>query len=616
MDDQHHPVLVTENSSGLLTLLSACGSEMIFNLFRSPAFTRPGSLITYTDLLFLFTAFDLRIMPQINLSVNKSVGRIGNPSHLRDNGYVNTSARTLDTLPQAGDSRIVNAASLRLNLPQPAKKFYRHGWQSWSLTAWTDLTPLPVQRPTLLHPMQIDPVYAFESSPHGSWVAAMEFAEDDILLLGALGLDAHVFLRGEQLEGKYDAGAGEWLVVRGGEQAVFAKYATELCKRLGQKSDRPAPRVWCSWYSLYTAIEERLLHSIFDRLGDLPFDVLQVDDGWQVSIGDWQANSKFPSGMHGLAEKIKSTGRQAGLWLAPLIAVESSRLFREHPEWFLRDVRGKFVSAGFNWGERLFALDTTHPAARGWLATLMKQVRAWGFDYLKLDFLYAGALPGKRYVDTPREVAYRQGLEVLRDAMGADAYFLTCGTPILPSLGLCDAIRIGADVSGKWEDPRDAVLLYNPTTPGTRNAVRNTVNRLWLQPLAATDPDVAYFVEKENSLSPEHKRLLQDLALVCNFKATSDLPQWMSSADRTSLREFLNASPAVKRLNRAEFQIDGRSVDFSPALSLPMPPTGLTKVQGALVGWLGNQSLALKMLKKMDDASLRRKVERLADVVP
>jgi len=524
-----------------------------------------------------------------------------------------TQPLQLDSLPPTGDSQLVSASSLRLSLPQLPRKFYRHGWQSWSLAAWTDLTPLPVQRPTLLHPMQLDPVYAYETSPHSSWVAALEFAEGDILLLGALGLDAHVTLRENQLEGKYDTSEGEWFIARGNEETVFAKYADELGKRLGQKSDRPTPRVWCSWYSLYTAINETTLYSVFDKLVDLPFDVLQVDDGWQLSIGDWEANAKFPEGMNAMAEKIKSTGRKAGLWLAPLIALETSRLFREHPDWFLRDERGKFVSAGFNWGERVYALDTTHPLVLEWLTALMKKVRGWGFDYLKLDFLYAGALPGKRHVDIPREAAYRHGLKVMREAMGADAYFLTCGAPILPSLGLCDAIRVGTDVSGKWEDPRDAILLYNPTTPGTRNAIRNTVNRLWLQPLVATDPDVAYFVEKENTLSPEHKKLLQDLALVSNFKATSDLPQWMSPAECESLREFLNASPKVKRLSRSTFQLDDRLVDFSSALALPNPPSGWTKLQAALIGWLGNQSLALKMLKQLDELSFKQKIRNLKE---
>ena len=231
----------------------------------------------------------------------------------------------------------------------------------------------------------------------------------------------------------------EWFIAFGQENVCFEEYAEQLGNRLGRIKKNDAPRVWCSWYSLYHAIDEPVLHKIFDEFGDLPFDVLQVDDGWQVDIGDWEANQKFPSGMNALAEKIKSTGRRAGLWLAPLIATKSSKLFREHKDWFLRDERGRFVSAGFNWGHPLYALDTTHPDVSSWLVALMKQVRAWGFDYLKLDFLYAGALKGKRYKDMPREAAYRESLRLMREAMGADAFFLTCGTPILPAIGLCDA---------------------------------------------------------------------------------------------------------------------------------------------------------------------------------
>ena len=78
--------------------------------------------------------------------------------------------------------------------------------------------------------------------------------------------------------------------------------------------------------------------------------MLQVDDGWQQSIGDWEANGKFPAGMQTLAQRIKSTGRRAGLWLAPLIAVKSSKLFREHKDWFLRDERGRLGIRGLQLG--------------------------------------------------------------------------------------------------------------------------------------------------------------------------------------------------------------------------------------------------------------------------
>jgi alpha-galactosidase len=517
----------------------------------------------------------------------------------------------LDDLREGSDCILPNASRVTLGLPRPPRKYYRHGWQSWSLAAWTDLSPLPVQKPAIFHPLQIDPLYAYEKRPHGSWVGAVEFEDGKILLLGALGTDAHVRLKDDQLEGWYESGEGEWFIGIGSERETFSGYAQALGTRFGFVTPKPAPRVWCSWYSLYTAIDEPILHRVFDELGDLPFDVLQVDDGWQVKTGDWEANKKFPSGMTALADRIKSTGCKAGLWLAPLIATQSSRLFREHPDWFLKDEKRKFVSAGFNWGEYLYALDTTHPATLDWLAALMKQVRAWGFDYLKLDFLYAGALPGKRHIETSREAAYRNGLKVLREAMGADAFFLTCGAPILPSLGLCDALRVGPDVAGDWEVHRDAVLLQNPTTPGTRNGLRASVGRLWLAPLVKPDPDVAYFTAQGNTMTAEQKQLLQDLALVCNFKAASDLPQWMTPSERESLRSFLTATPRVKRLDRAAFQLDSRRVDFSSALPLPGQAEGAEKLWAEFLGWLGSQTVALKILKVNDDRALKRRRESL-----
>ena len=263
--------------------------------------------------------------------------------------------------------------------------------------------------------------------------------------------------------------------------------------------------------------------------------------------------------------------------------------------------------AGFNWGERLFALDTTHPDVAAWLVALMKQVRAWGFDYIKLDFLYGGALKGKRFKDIPREAAYRACLQLLREAMGADAFFLTCGTPILPVIGLCDAVRIGPDVANHWERFHDAYLLYNPTIPGTRNAIRTVIHRLWLKPLLHIDPDVTYFESKGNSLTQEHRTLLKYLACICNFKATSDLPQWMTSAEHDELRSFLGAKPTVIRTGRYNFQVDGRTVDYTSAVELPEVPEGLIALWGRLIGWLGSRYSILRMYKVLILGRLRKR---------
>ncbi|MBI2331014.1 MAG: hypothetical protein HYU84_02365 [Chloroflexi bacterium] len=137
------------------------------------------------------------------------------------------------------------------------------------------------------------------------------------------------------------------------------------------------------------------------------------------------------------------------------------------------------------------------------------------------------------------------------------------------------------------------------------------VHRLWLKSLIHIDPDVEYFESKENSLEEEHKQQLQDLALICDFKATSDLPQWMTPQERGQVRAFLLAAPAVTQLSRYVYQLDNRVVDFSSAVALPPKSQGLTALWGEFLGWLGNWKLVLRIIKMLDDRALRGRVSRI-----
>jgi alpha-galactosidase len=272
----------------------------------------------------------------------------------------------------------------------------------------------------------------------------------------------------------------------------------------------------------------------------------------------------------------------------------NSRLFREHPDWLLQNFNGTPFSAGYEWGGETFALDATHPGAAAWLDSVIRTaVNDWGFDYLKLDFLYGGGLPGKRHVDMPREAAYRHALQVMRRAAG-DAYLLVCGSPIVPSLGLCDAIRVGPDVNNAWDSRLYSYLLYNQTTPGVKNGTRTSVNRLWLKPLVHVDPDVAYFHESKN-LTAEQRQLFQDLTEVCGFKATSDLPSAWTEAERAKVRTWLETPQAATRTGRYTFTVGGRPVDFTPAMDLPPRPAGFALIERAVVSWLGDQYWILRL---------------------
>jgi alpha-galactosidase len=135
---------------------------------------------------------------------------------------------------------------------------------------------------------------------------------------------------------------------------------------------------------------------------------------------------------------VRASGRRPGAWLAPFVVGADTPLAREHPDWLVGP-------AGRNWGQQLVGLDLTHPGVRELLADALHRVLDVGVDYLKLDFLYAGAVPGARHEDVDEIAAYRAGLALVREVVGPDVYLVGCGAPLLPSVGLVDAMRVSPD---------------------------------------------------------------------------------------------------------------------------------------------------------------------------
>jgi alpha-galactosidase len=254
---------------------------------------------------------------------------------------------------------------------------------------------------------------------------------------------------------------------------------------------------------------------------------------------------------------------------------ERSHTFAEHPDWLLRDDTGAPVS-GWNWGGRVYALDTTHPDALAHVCDVLRRAVDWGFTYLKLDFLFCGALPGVRCRAVERHQAYRDAVEAFRDAVGDDVVLLACGAPVAPSLGVFDAIRIGPDVAAMWELDREIRYLHTLSTPQARYAIATSVHRMWLQSLIGTDPDVAYFRTRYCLLTDEQKALIADLTRVCRFRATSDIPATLDPHEHEALRAYLQEDISVRQLGRYRWAIGDREVDFGavagrPPVMLPVP---------------------------------------------
>jgi alpha-galactosidase len=186
----------------------------------------------------------------------------------------------------------------------------------------------------------------------------------------------------------------------------------------------------------------------------------------------------FPDGVAPLASEIRTAGFTPGLWLAPFIVDPSSQLARQHPEWLLRSRFNRPVNAGYVWNRLNTALDITRPEALAYASEVVQTaVHTWGFPYLKLDFLYAAALPGNYYDPTrTRAQALRQGLQALRLAAGPQTFLLGCGCPLGPAIGLgCHVI--GADVARIGNQPEWGQVLFRsePDYPLQRRAERSDV---------------------------------------------------------------------------------------------------------------------------------------------
>jgi Melibiase len=218
-----------------------------------------------------------------------------------------------------------------------------------------------------------------------------------------------------------------------------------------------APAGWCSWYQLYDKVTEAAVLGNVDLLAATvdprDFRYIQVDDGYQRAAGDWSTNDRFAHGHRWLTDRIRAAGFLAGLWLAPFAVGEASGIPATHPEWLLTTGGTPLVMwTHAAWGGRIYALDGSHPEVQAWLRRLGRRVVGeWGYDYLKIDFLYFATQGEAHWGGATHAEAYRAGVAALREGLGPEPFLLGCGAPLQHAVGAVDGMRIGEDVEASWE---------------------------------------------------------------------------------------------------------------------------------------------------------------------
>ena len=292
----------------------------------------------------------------------------------------------------------------------------------------------------------------------------------------------------------------------GGYDEVFDRYFAKMnVKPLTDKKIKG----YTSWYNYYQNISEDIILRDLEAISKKTDKVntFQIDDGYQTAVGDWLSinKTKFPNGLKPIVEKIHTKGWQAGLWLAPFGAQKGSKLACEHPDWLVKGKNGKPIMVGANWGG-FYAIDIDNADARAYIKNVFDTVlNDWGFDLVKLDFLYATAVV-PLHNKTRGQLAY-ESIDFLRECVG-DKQILGCGVQQMPCFGKVEYMRIGADMALSWKHNFFRNLTHREDV-STPNAIHNSVYRRCLNGRAfLCDPDVFLLRRSNIKFTFEQQKVL------------------------------------------------------------------------------------------------------------
>jgi len=285
-------------------------------------------------------------------------------------------------------------------------------------------------------------------------------------------------------------------------ETILEEYAIRVAAQNNVRVNPWNPVGWSSWYHYFTNLR---LADVEKNLriarAKFPFEVFQIDDGFEADIGDWMETKAGFGSLSDLACLIKNYGYQAGIWTAPFSASGTSDLFRRHPGWMVSDTGlAKFCYK--NWKKDIYALDTTNPHVKNWLYETFAGLKKIGFDYFKIDFLFAAAMEGARARRLSPIQAYGEGLEVIRRAVGR-SFILGCGAPLLPSIGYVDGMRIGEDTAPFWNSRLTAVQGPNAYIALKNSILRSFMHKKWW----LNDPDCLLLRSKDIELAANEREL-------------------------------------------------------------------------------------------------------------
>lgn len=253
-----------------------------------------------------------------------------------------------------------------------------------------------------------------------------------------------VFNPGFVLKKSHEISSDKFVLIWGNDPySVLEVYADLMAGEI----KKPATQIvngWCNWFYTMDVFDEteilRNAELAARELKPYGLEYIQIDEGFQTLHGEWQGNARFPHGLKWLGDRIKALGLKPGIWIAPFVISENTRLFNQHPECLVKDADGQPVRIGpwpsentewyRNETPKRYCLDITHPLGERWFTSLIDTVvNTWGFEMIKVDFVSWTVFSANRFYDagaTPAQV-YQKAMRIMRTIAGEKCHILDCG---------------------------------------------------------------------------------------------------------------------------------------------------------------------------------------------
>ncbi len=245
-------------------------------------------------------------------------------------------------------------------------------------------------------------------------------------------------------------------------------------------ADQKPVFVYNTWNPFRTFVSDSLVRDVARAAAECGVQEFIIDDGWQVNekssssdvgwgknYGDWNVDEKkFPGGLKPTFDYIKSLGMKPGLWISIGSATPDAKVYRDHPEWFVKSIDGQPGNLHQGSANKDFV---TFCFGTGWVDYIKEKVlslvKDHGLAYAKLDFAvvtsayvnddaisgcYAGDHPFHKDHNESFIVIYERLLSLFDDLhRSAQDLFIDCTFETAGKLQLMD-YAIAKHAEGNW----------------------------------------------------------------------------------------------------------------------------------------------------------------------